>query len=559
MPRSSLRLACLTTLLTLALAACSGGSGGNNNPPNTDLDTFFQSQPTFSGSLPAGTQTTTPEEFMKLVKAGAKVMTAADLQAAQDAEKQQKTLDETDAQKYVEQYPEFKNILDNTPAANIEHLVTVDTDGGPKTVTLMGNLFGRSVLATHARTFATRENQAKVYANLYPDLQQALTQLNYSPERFNLPTPEQTAGYSVPALLEANGRLADLAQEFRGDLSNLKVVLPPANGETGSASQLDRSQAGACKAAATGGIYKNFDWPLKGLTTSVKDQGQRGTCWGFATVAALEAEIARRDHKLVNLSEQDYVGHRFLDWAFRAYGDGGDPVYIAQKASVANYVFPYESGWQYNKSNSRIANDSAQTYSNSCSGYSVGVCSDTNYQGYALTVSYLNKSTGKTSTFLLRGLPNTGSSSGYRMQTPSDFWDQANLDRSMVILLLRSVLGHSTTITLDMRYVKPTANAAPSLNNMNPDRNGFVPNQTMKKLANGNLDWELDHVMTVTGFISSKNIRQVLPNQPVADDYGYFIVKNSWGDCWGDQGYLYLPWTWIKTFVGEASTGIAPQ
>lgn len=542
---SHLRLAALTTLLTLTLVACSSGSGGNN-PPNNDLDTFFKTQPTFEGALPPGTTTTTPDEFMKLVKEGAKVLTAQDLKAAQDAENQQNAQDEADATNYAKQFPDFKNILDTAPSVNNEHLVTVDTAGGPKQVTLMGNLFGRSVLATHARTFATRENQAKLYTELYPDLEWALKQLDNTPAQFNLPKPDQIAGLNAAELLELNGRLGNVAREYTFGIANLRYLLDPISAEVGTADQLDRTQKGACKPPAAGGIYQNFDWPLKTQTTSVKDQGQRGTCWGFATIAALEAEIARRDHKLVNLSEQAYVGHRFLDWAFRAYGEGGDPIYIAQKASAANYVFPYEKGWQYNKSNSRAANDTTQTYSNSCLGYSVGVCSDTNYQGYALSVPYLNKTTGKTGTYLIRSLPNIGSPSGYRMHTPSDFWDQSNLDRSMVILLLRSVLGHSTTLTLDMRYVAP-------------DANGFAPNKTMKKLPNGNPDWELDHVMTVTGFISSQNIRKVLPNQPVADDYGYFIVKNSWGDCWGDQGYVYLPWSWIKTFTGQASTGIAPQ
>ncbi|WP_019588400.1 C1 family peptidase [Deinococcus apachensis] len=544
------RLHPLLILLTLGLAAC-GSSGGGNPPPGDDpaQTAFFKSQPEFGAAAPSGSETVTPAQFMEAVRSGGTVITAQTLADEKAAQERQDAQDDADARNYIQQYPEFSAIL-QPPAADAinadgDRMVTVPTAGGDKTITLMGNAFGKAVLATHARTFPSQANQYRLYSQLYADLDITLHKLNNTVQQFGLPAPDEVKNYSADRLLVLNKKASDVIREYGAEIYNLSFYLDPANLEEGAKDQLDRTQKGACEAPAAGGIYKNFDWPLKALTTTVKDQGQRGTCWAFATVAALEAEIARRDHRQVNLSEQAYIGHRFMDWAPRAFGEGGDPIGIAQKASAANYTFAYESQWQYNKSLSRVVPANTQTYTHSCDGYrdvtlNYGACSNTTDQGNWYVASFGGK------LYLMRSLPNTGAGSGYRMGSPTDFWNQSDKDMSMVILLLRSVMGHATTLTLDMRYVAP-------------DANGYAPLKSMNRLPNGMADFQLTHVMTVTGFISSQNLQKKLPGAPVADDYGYFIVKNSWGDCWGDQGYVYLPWTWVKTFTGQASTGILPQ
>jgi len=51
-------------------------------------------------------------------------------------------------------------------------------------------------------------------------------------------------------------------------------------------------------------LPKEVDWRSKGVTSAVKDQGQCGSCWAFASTALLESHIALKTGKLFNLSPE---------------------------------------------------------------------------------------------------------------------------------------------------------------------------------------------------------------------------------------------------------------
>ncbi|UCE62105.1 MAG: hypothetical protein JSU63_10420 [Phycisphaerales bacterium] len=90
----------------------------------------------------------------------------------------------------------------------------------------------------------------------------------------------------------------------------------------------------------------SFDWRTRGCCTPVKDQGQCGSCWAFATVGVLEQSIRIRDGLSVDLSEQWLVSCNRENWGCwggsRAHHYFGEAMDVCRETgAVKEADFPY--------------------------------------------------------------------------------------------------------------------------------------------------------------------------------------------------------------------------
>lgn len=85
--------------------------------------------------------------------------------------------------------------------------------------------------------------------------------------------------------------------------------------------------------AAPAAAVSSIDWVAAGKVTPVKNQGHCGACWAFATVAALESSYAIATSSLRNLSTQDLLScmshgsplNNHSEDGFACGCSGGDP------------------------------------------------------------------------------------------------------------------------------------------------------------------------------------------------------------------------------------------
>ena len=96
------------------------------------------------------------------------------------------------------------------------------------------------------------------------------------------------------------------------------------------------------------GAPSSIDWRQKGAVTSVKDQGQCGSCWAFATTANAESVWAISSGKLLDLSEEFLVDCATGVGYFNMGCNGGQPdsafKYMIKNGQCSESSYPYKAG-----------------------------------------------------------------------------------------------------------------------------------------------------------------------------------------------------------------------
>lgn len=105
-----------------------------------------------------------------------------------------------------------------------------------------------------------------------------------------------------------------------------------------------------CKpfSSSASGAPASIDWRNKGVVNPVRDQGQCGSCWAFATTANAESVWAISKGKLMDLSEQYLVDCASGVGYFNLGCNGGMPdsafKYMINNGQCSESSYPYVSG-----------------------------------------------------------------------------------------------------------------------------------------------------------------------------------------------------------------------
>jgi len=105
-----------------------------------------------------------------------------------------------------------------------------------------------------------------------------------------------------------------------------------------------------CKpfSSSADGTPRSIDWRSKGVVNSIRDQGQCGSCWAFATTANAESVWAIFTGDLLDLSEEYLVDCASGIGYFNMGCNGGNPdsafKYMMNKGQCSELSYPYKAG-----------------------------------------------------------------------------------------------------------------------------------------------------------------------------------------------------------------------
>ncbi len=395
----------------------------------------------------------------------------------------------------------------------------IDARGHALRFRTLDNVHRRAGIAANLRALSDRANALKIYDFVRQRL----------PAEAQARIPAVDRDRSAAEILNEGAAIVGVVHASP-NFAVYNPVPPPTGsclGETGTGTKGDTDSIDPPVFEPTG-LQAYASWPLKGHDTCVRDQGNRGTCVAFAVAGATETLLNSVDHIAVNLSEQALYGSYATYWAPALYGDGAEPTTMLTSIINSGYLIPYENVWDYNPSYDRNANDSTRVYTSSCVQYSE-MCAETTAQAIVHVC-----------------IANLGCYSGYTMppmtgvHAPTSYttlWDPTNVTGSVWIGQIYSEAGLPLLLGLQ---------DTPSFDGVYFD--GYVTYTPGEKNRGG-------HEIEIVGVVTNS---QLPTSAPPGAGGGYFIGKNSWGNGFGDQGYVYLPYAWVEAYGDSliAVTGV---
>ncbi len=437
----------------------------------------------------------------------------------------------------------FTRVLDNGNVVWLFNARDPSTPNDNERVTLLGRAWILAGLLETEAALAEIDTQRAIYEFFYARLP-----ASYIADE-SLPDPATLAGstFADISLLNQN-----LALDWRMFLQapGPSVRAPDWQNEEGAGLGGDSTRlvvSGSVvpyNTSAPASLAASAAYPLRGAVSHVRNQGARGTGVAFGISAAAEALIGLEASRSVNLCEQLLFNQMTRNWHPSACSDGGMVLSTLQSMHTTGFRYPYENAWNYNPSPFRVATAVPPGYAQSCwwkadatTAYPGLYCADTSHQSGVVctTIDGLNYCAT-----LDPGLQVPGGT-GFGLENPVPLGVGTGANAVDVALAKAAVhLGHPVIITFTvpngMRNVASSGADA-----------GVVPWNPFDWLGDdNNRTMGGGHCALLVGFVENADLPA---GMTAAVGEGYFILKNSWGQSWGDKGFAYVSDLWVETFM----------
>jgi len=374
--------------------------------------------------------------------------------------------------------------------------------------------------------FHQLENIQGVYLDLYEATPERERYQFLLPEKFNLLDVKK-------ALVELK-HITSSQEKFqaRNDVSFLpntnSVPTPNCTTEIGFSSQ-NGDDANWCSSTDfhPQSLLKFSRMAMNSDLTCVKDQGHRGTCVSFAINAAIESRKISQgaNQGRFNFAEQFTYSFGEIKSGWGKYNYGLSIAGALEDIKNEDQKIPLENQWRYNPSYSMAEEiNSSNQYPRSCNGYNGPMCTNFAFQAQERDLGWWQYE------YTFPTISYTNSARIRSFNTISTFWSMTDALDSVI-----SIVNDRKPVIVGFTV---------RTNFMDTFNHGRVQTETFKAIqSNESLG---GHAAVLVGFVRNSALPEGVPR---ADEKGYFIMKNSWGTGFGDCGFYYVDYKYMKSYA----------